>query len=79
MSWKSGGEKIEPVEGTIEELRAIRDESEIYGLNLERDAAIKQMIDRRGQGRRHTGRRGGSASRWRAVWLGDACSVGSQT
>ena len=44
-----GGEVIEPVEGTLEELRAIRDQSEIYGLNLERDAAIKEMIDRAGK------------------------------
>jgi len=44
-----GGEKIEPVAGTIDELRAIRDQSEIYGLNLERDAAIKQMIDDAGK------------------------------
>src|SRR6187401_2678236 len=28
-----GGEKIEPVEGTLAELRAVRDESELYGLN----------------------------------------------
>ena len=44
-----GGEKIEPVEGTVDELRTIRDQSEIYGLNLERDAAIKQMIDEAGK------------------------------
>ncbi len=44
-----GGEEIEAVEGTVDELRAIRDESEIYGLNLDRDAAIKQMIDAAGK------------------------------
>ncbi len=44
-----GGEKIQPVEGTLDELRAIRDQSEIYGLDLERDAAIKQMIDDAGK------------------------------
>ncbi len=44
-----GGEVIEPVEGTLEELRAIRDQSEIYGLNLERDAAIMELIDRTGK------------------------------
>ncbi|MCA9230145.1 MAG: chorismate synthase [Planctomycetales bacterium] len=44
-----GGEVIEPVEGTLEELRAIRDKSEIYGLNLDRDAAIKELIDKTGK------------------------------
>jgi len=44
-----GGEKIEPTAGTIDELRAVRDQSEIYGLNLERDASIKQMIDAAGK------------------------------
>jgi len=44
-----GGEEIEPVAGTLEELRAIRDKSEIYGLNLERDPAIKELIDRAGK------------------------------
>jgi len=44
-----GGEVIEPVEGTLEELRAIRDKSEIYGLNLDRDAAIMELIDRAGK------------------------------
>jgi chorismate synthase len=44
-----GGEKIEPVPGTLDEWRAIRDQSEIYGLNLERDAAIKDLIDRAGK------------------------------
>src|SRR3954464_6361985 len=32
-----GGEKIEPVAGTLDELRAVRDQSELYGLNLQRD------------------------------------------
>lgn len=41
-----GGEKIDPVEGTLEELKAIRDESAIYALNPERDEEIKQLIDR---------------------------------
>jgi chorismate synthase len=40
-----GGERIEPVAGTLEEWREIRDQSELYGLNLERDAAIKDLID----------------------------------
>jgi chorismate synthase len=44
-----GGEKIEPVAGTLNELRAIRDQSELYGLNLERDAAVKELIDRAGK------------------------------
>lgn len=41
-----GGEKIDPVEGTLEELKTIRDESAIYALNPERDEEIKQYIDR---------------------------------
>lgn len=44
-----GGEKIEPVDGTVDELKAIRDKSELYGLNLDRDPAIKKMIDEAGK------------------------------
>jgi len=44
-----GGMPIEPVEATLKELRAIRDRSEIYGLDLRRDAPIKQLIDRTGK------------------------------
>ncbi len=44
-----GGERIEPVAGTIEELRAIRDQSAVYGLDLKRDDAIKQLIDAAGK------------------------------
>jgi chorismate synthase len=44
-----GGEAIEPVDAAVDELRAIRDQSEIYGLDLDRDAAIKQMIDEAGK------------------------------
>jgi len=44
-----GPERIEPVEGTLEELRAIRDQSELYSLNLDRDPAIKQLIDKTGK------------------------------
>jgi chorismate synthase len=44
-----GGEKIEPIKGTLDELRAVRDQSELYGLNLDRDAAIKELIDRAGK------------------------------
>lgn len=40
-----GGERIDPVEGDYDTLRAIRDQSEIYSLNPERDADIKQLID----------------------------------
>src|SRR5688572_32444726 len=43
-----GGERIEPVDTSLDELRAIRDESAVYGLNLDRDEAIKQHIDRAG-------------------------------
>src|SRR5688572_21042603 len=46
---KVGDEVIEPVAGSLDELRAIRDQSELYGLNLERDAAIKDLIDRVGK------------------------------
>jgi chorismate synthase len=44
-----GGERIAPVAGTLDQWRAIRDKSEIYGLNLDRDDAIKQLIDRAGK------------------------------
>jgi chorismate synthase len=44
-----GGQRIEPVEASLEEQRAIRDRSEIYGLDLERDAAIQELIDRTGK------------------------------
>ena len=44
-----GFEKIEPVDGTLEELKAIRDQSELYGLNLDRDPAIKALIDQTGK------------------------------
>ncbi len=44
-----GGEKIDPVPGTLDQLRVIRDQSELYGLNLERDEAIKAAIDRAGK------------------------------
>ena len=33
----------------LEELKAIRDQSELYGLNLERDPAIKELIDKTGK------------------------------
>ena len=44
-----GGEKIEPVSGSIEELRALREKSEIYALNPERDDAIKELIKKTGK------------------------------
>jgi len=44
-----GGEKIEPVEAPLHRLREIRDESAIYGLNLEQDEPIKQLIDAAGK------------------------------
>lgn len=44
-----GGEVIEPKQGTVEELRAIRDASEVYGLNTDRDEAIKKLIDETGK------------------------------
>jgi chorismate synthase len=40
-----GGERIEPRQGTLEELRTLRDASEIYSLDPDRDADIKQLID----------------------------------
>ncbi len=44
-----GGEKIEPVGGTLDELRVIRDQSEVYGLDLKCDQPIKQLIDQAGK------------------------------
>ena len=44
-----GGERLEPVAGSLEELRTIRDASEIYGLNPARDDAIKALIDQVGK------------------------------
>jgi chorismate synthase len=44
-----GGEKIEPVAGTVDQLRIIRDQSDIYGLNPDCDTKIKQMIDAAGK------------------------------
>ncbi|MEX0938290.1 MAG: chorismate synthase [Pirellulales bacterium] len=40
-----GGERIEPRQGTLEELRTLRDASEIYSLDPDRDADVKQLID----------------------------------
>lgn len=44
-----GGERIEPIAAPLEELRTVRDQSAVYGLNLDRDAAIKQLIDATGK------------------------------
>jgi chorismate synthase len=44
-----GGERIEPIDGTLDELRKTRDESAVYGLNLDRDERIKAMIDAAGK------------------------------
>jgi chorismate synthase len=44
-----GGERIDPVNAPLDKLRAIRDESEVYGLNLDRDPAIKSLIDAAGK------------------------------
>jgi chorismate synthase len=44
-----GGERIEPVDASLDHLRSIRDQSEIYALNLARDEAIKKHIDAAGK------------------------------
>jgi chorismate synthase len=44
-----GGERIEPVDAPLEKLREIRDASAVYGLNLDRDEAIKEHIDKAGK------------------------------
>jgi chorismate synthase len=44
-----GGEQIDPMEAPLDQLRAIRDQSAVYGLNLDRDEAIKKHIDAAGK------------------------------
>ncbi|MCC6493936.1 MAG: chorismate synthase [Pirellulales bacterium] len=44
-----GGLRIDPVCGSLAELRDERDRSELYSLNLARDAEIKDLIDRAGK------------------------------
>jgi chorismate synthase len=44
-----GGERIEPVDAPLDELRATRDGSAVYGLNANRDEAIKALIDEAGK------------------------------
>jgi len=41
-----GGEKIEPIEGDVDTLRAERDKSIVYSLNSAQDADFKEMIDK---------------------------------
>jgi chorismate synthase len=40
-----GGISLEPCHGSAAELQAIRDASELYSLNPEKDAEVKQLID----------------------------------
>ena len=44
-----GGIKLDPLPGTLTEHRALRDASEIYSLNPDRDAEVKQLIDECGK------------------------------
>jgi chorismate synthase len=44
-----GGERIEPIEATLDQLRTIRDASAVYGLDPQRDDAIKALIDAAGK------------------------------
>jgi chorismate synthase len=44
-----GGERIEPVDAPLDRLKSIRDQSAVYGLNMARDDAIKQLIDAAGK------------------------------
>jgi chorismate synthase len=44
-----GGEKIEPLAGTLEEHRQLRETSAIYSLNPGKDESIKQLIDETGK------------------------------
>lgn len=44
-----GGIKIDPLPGTIDEQRAVRDASDIYSLNPSRDDEIKRLIDTAGK------------------------------
>jgi chorismate synthase len=44
-----GGLAVNPVEGALDELRSIRDQSEIYGLDLAQDEPIKALIDEVGK------------------------------
>jgi chorismate synthase len=44
-----GSERIEPVSGTLEEQRKLRDKSELYSLDPRRDADLKKYIDQTGE------------------------------
>jgi chorismate synthase len=44
-----GGERIEPVDAPLDRLREIRDASAVYSLDVERDDAIKKLIDTAGK------------------------------
>lgn len=44
-----GGERIEPTEGTIPELRKLRDSSEVYSLDPSQDDRIKELIKAAGK------------------------------
>lgn len=44
-----GGISIRPVEGSLEQLRAIRDRSAVYGLDPARDEEVKALIDQAGK------------------------------
>jgi len=44
-----GGESIPSVDGTIAQLRALRDQSEVYSLRPDRDDAVKKRIDLAGK------------------------------
>ncbi len=44
-----GGQSIEPQEGSLEQLRQIRESSEVYSLDPQRDEEIKALIDQAGK------------------------------
>jgi chorismate synthase len=44
-----GGQRIEPREGTLEELRKLRDSSAVYSLDPDEDGPITKMIDQAGK------------------------------
>lgn len=44
-----GGISLEPLPGTLQQQRAVRDASDLYSLNPEKDGEIKQLIDQCGK------------------------------
>jgi chorismate synthase len=44
-----GGLRIEPVDAPLDQLRVLRDQSAVYGLNPQRDDSIKALIDAAGK------------------------------